>query len=627
MRKHLALLLALAACGGKSTPTKQPTPTPVADAAPEAVAPEPIKPAAPPPPTVDEAKAFVAQVDTDLRAVTVAQSEADWANMTDITPEHEAASAAAGQAYSTYLTKAIRASHRFDPIWKDLDPDTARQITLLRLAGQPAPDDPAQAKALAETLTEMSSVYGKGKVCDDKGGNCQDLDALEDIMGKSRDPKALLAAWKGWHDTVGHAEKPLYEKFVKLGNLGAQGVGFADVGAMWRGGYDMTPEQFEAETDRLWTQVEPLYKQLHCYARRKLVEKYGKDVVPPTGPIPAHLLGNMWAQTWDYLYPDLEPYKGVAPLDVTPEMVKQKWDYKRMVKLAEGFFVSLGLDPLPQTFWERSMFLKPDGKEVVCHASAWDVHYADDLRIKMCIRVNYEDLATLHHELGHDYYFHAYYTLPLLYQQGANDGFHEAIGDTMVLSMTPDYLKKIGLLKKVVKNDKALINNQMRVALDKVAILPWALIVDKWRWDVFAGKVGPDQYNARWWELRVKYEGIAPPVERTAADFDPGAKFHVPGNTPYMRYFLADILQFQFHRALCKKAGFKGPLYECSIYGSKDAGKALEQMLAMGASKPWPEALEAMTGEKDMDASAMLEYFAPLMKWLEEQNQGQQCGW
>jgi peptidyl-dipeptidase A len=389
----------------------------------------------------------------------------------------------------------------------------------------------------------------------------------------------------------------------------------------------MTPDQFAAETDRLWGQLKPLYEQLHCYVRGRLGKLYGKEKVPQTGPIPAHLLGNMWAQEWGNIYPLVEPYQGQGKLDVDAALKAKGYDPIKMVKLGESFFTSLGLDPLPATFWERSMFTKPADREVVCHASAWDVTYDDDLRIKMCIRTTEEDLITIHHELGHDYYFHAYYKLPVLYQSGANDGFHEAIGDALALSVTPSYLKKIGLLQSVPSNPKELINVQMKDALDKIAFLPFGLMVDRWRWQVFSGKATPQDYNAAWWKLRQQYQGVSAPVERSEADFDPGAKYHVPANVPYTRYFLARILQFQFHRAMCKAAGFTGPLHECSIYGNKEAGKRLEAMLAMGASKPWPDALEAMTGERQMDASALIEYFAPLSKWLAEQNKGQQCGW
>ncbi|NVB83550.1 MAG: M2 family metallopeptidase [Kofleriaceae bacterium] len=608
---------------------------------------------------VEEAKKFVVDADKELRQLYVDASQADWANQTDITPEHEAASAKAAEAASNGITRLIKQSRKFEAVQDQLDPDTKRQLLLLKFAGQPAPDDPAQAAELAKISAEMTSVYGKGKVCDPKGQKalddaaakvasakdekgkaaaekaqqktqakyCKDLDALSKVLQKSNKPDELLAAWKGWHDNVGKAERPLFVRYVELANAGARGVGFKDVSSMWRSSYDMPEDQFETEVDRLWNQVKPLYTQLHCYARRGLNQKYGDKVQPKSGPIFTQLTGNMWGQSWGYLDKDLEPHKGVAPIDVTP-VLEKKYDPKKMVQMAEAFYTSLGMLPLPETFWQRSMFVKPAGKDVVCHASAWDVTLNNDVRIKMCINKNQEDLITIHHELGHDYYYQNYYTLPVLYQNGANDGFHEAIGDTIALSMTPEYMKAKGLLAKVEKNDKATLNQQMNVALEKIAFLPFGLMVDKWRWDVFAGRVKPDDYNKHWWDLKLKYQGIAPPVARTEADlFDPGAKYHIPANTPYMRYFLADVLQFQFHRALCKKAGFTGPLHECSIYQNKAAGDAFKAMLAMGSSKPWQEALFALTGERKMDASAILEYFAPLQKWLEEQNKGQQCGW
>jgi peptidyl-dipeptidase A len=375
--------------------------------------------------------------------------------------------------------------------------------------------------------------------------------------------------------------------------------------------------------------MKPLYEQLHCYVRTKLNKKYGEKVVPLAGPIPAHLTGNMWAQSWGWLYKDLEPFPGQAPVDVTPTLEKggKKYDEQAMTRIGEAFYTSLGFPALPATFWERSMFQKPKGKDAVCHASAWDVTYNNDLRIKMCIQRTHEELDVIHHELGHNFYQMAYHKEPILIQNGANDGFHEAIGDTVVLSMTPDYLKEKGLLAKVTKNDKVTINRQMNKALEKIAFLPWGLLVDKWRWDVFAGKVKPDDYNKHWWALRLKYQGIAPPIERTAADFDPGAKYHVPANVPYMRYFLAAVLQFQFHRALCKKAGHTGPLHECSIYNNKAAGEAYWKMLQRGAGQPWQDTLFELTGSREMDATAILEYFAPLKTWLEEQNKGQKCGW
>ena len=631
MRNRLLLaILAAAACGG-GTKKSETVPPPAPD-----IVPPGTPPATTPPvdPLVAEAKQFTIDADREIRRVIVAAGQTEWANETDITDAHEAAAAKAAAEQNIVIAKLIKAARKYEPVLAKLDESTRRQIQVLiyqltvDVPISPSPEDPKQADELAKTAAEMTSIYGKGKVCKNPKDpkSCKDLDALSKVLQTSRKPTELLAAWQGWHDTVGRAERDDFAKYVGLANAGAKSLGFADVSEMWKGGYDMTPAAFAAETDRLWGQVKPFYEQLHCYARRKLNGMYGDKVAPKTGPIPAHLLGNMWAQTWDYLYPELEPYKGEPKIDATPALAKS-YDAVKMMKMGESFYTSLGMDPLPDTFWQRSMLTKPPGKDVVCHASSWDVEYNNDLRIKMCTDKNEEDLITIHHELGHSYYFHAYYKLPVVLQNGANDGFHEAIGDTIALSMTPGYLVQKGLLEKAVKNDKATINALMHKALEKIAFLPFGLLVDRWRWDAFSGAVQPAQYNAHWWELRNKYQGVAAPVKRADTDFDPGAKFHVASNTPYMRYFLAAVLQFQFHRALCKKAGFTGPLNECSIYGNKEAGAAFQKMLALGASKPWQDALRELTGEKQMDASAILEYFAPLQAWLTEQNKGQTCGW
>jgi peptidyl-dipeptidase A len=635
----LAVLVSLAlapACGGGASETKEDPKTAKAtkadakkdaksdakkDAKAEAKTAEPPKA----PPTDEEAKAFVAEVDKELRRLYVQGAKAEWEKATNITDATEAAAAKANAETMAYETKAIQQAAKLDA-YKG-DPDVVRQIALVKLASTlPAPDDDAKRKELSEIMAKLEGMYGKGKYCKGEGGkDCRDLGQLEDVLTNDRDYDKQLDAWKGWHEVAKPMREP-YTRFVELGNEGARGIGYADMGVLWRSRYDMTPEAFEAEVERLWTQVKPLYDALHCHVRAKLNEKYA-DKAPLDKPIPAHLLGNMWAQDWQNLYPMLEPFPGEPSLDVTQAPVKAKYDPIKMVKAGEGFFVSLGLNPLPETFWERSMFTKPKDREVVCHASAWDVELNNDLRIKMCIKINHEDFVTIHHELGHDYYYNNYYTMPVLYQSGANDGFHEAIGDAIALSITPSYLKQIGLLKKVSDNDKGVINKQMQDALGKIAFLPFGKLIDQWRWDVFSGKVTPETYNKAWWDLRLKYQGIAPAIERTEADFDPGAKYHIPGNTPYARYFLAHILQFQFHKAMCEAAGHKGPLHECSIYGSKEAGAKLKAMLAMGASKPWPDALEALTGSREMDAAALMEYFDPLVKHLEEQNKDRKCGW
>lgn len=599
--------LALIGCGGKTEVQKP-------DAAIQAKG------------TPEEAKAFVDEVDQGLRKVWTASEQAEWTLATDITDEHEAAAAKASEAVMQYVSEIIPKTTRFDGL--ELDADTARKIHLIKVSATlPPPPDQAKRARLAEVVAKLGSMYGKGEWCDAKGENCQDLGALETIINDPKQtPADRLVAWERWRE-VSKPMKPLYEEFVALGNEGAQSLGFADQGALWRSQYDMPPEEFTKEVDRLYTQLEPLYEQLHCHVRAELNEKYGDAVVPPKGPIPAHLLGNMWAQGWGELYSDLTPYPNEPSLDVTAKLVEQKWDHLKMVKTAEGFFVSLGLDPLPETFYERSLLLKPDDREVECHASAWDIGMQDDLRIKMCIQPDADNLYTLHHELGHNYYFHYYYDKPVLYQAGANDGFHEAIGDAIMLSVTPAYLKELGLLDEASTTDEAVINKQLQNALGAIAFLPFGRMIDQWRWDVFSGEVPPDQYNAHWWKLRGQFQGIAPAGERPADAFDPGAKYHIPGNTPYMRYFLAQVLQYQFHEALCEAAGQTGPLHTCSIQGSKAAGDQLKTMLAMGASKPWPDALEAGTGKRQMDASSLIKYYEPLMGWLKTQNAERECGW
>ncbi len=578
-------------------------------------------------PSDETPKQFVDRVNRELGELWTRSATAEWVKSTYITRDTEQNAAWANEAVMAYTTKAIMEANRYRDR-KDLDPQTARLLHLLSISTSlPAPTDPEQRKKLAETAARLEGIYGSGKYCGKDGkGECRDLQQLSRVLAESRNYDELLDAWAGWR-TVSPQMRPLYTDLVQLSNEGAKEIGYDNVGALWRMGYDMTPAEFETETDRLWNQVKPLYDELHCYVRARLQKTYGKDKVPDGKPIPAHLLGNMWAQDWSNVYPLVEPFKSKVSLDVTGELERQKWDAVKMVKTSEDFFTSLGLESLPQRFYERSMLTKPRDRDVVCHASAWDVTYSGDYRIKMCIEQTEEDLITIHHELGHIYYYVYYHQLPVLFQTGANDGFHEAIGDALTLSITPEYLKKLGLLKEVPNDPQGLINVQLKDALQKVAFLPFGKLIDQWRWDVFAGKTTPANYNAAWWDLVAKYQGVMPPVARSEADFDPGSKYHIPANVPYTRYFLAHILQFQFHRALCEASGHKGPLHTCSIYGNKEAGSRLRAMLQLGASKPWPDALEALTGQREMDATALLDYFAPLRTYLQEQNKGQKCGW
>ncbi len=518
--------------------------------------------------------------------------------------------------------KFANQAKKFDDL--DLPADMRRRLDKIKgsltLA---APDDPEKNAELAQIMAKLEAMYGAGKYCVD--GECRDLGELSKVIAESRNHKELLDAWTGWR-TISVPMRDKYQRMVELANEGARELGFADTGAMWRAGYDMPADDFAEELDRLWGQVEPLYDALQCHVRSKLTEQYGDDIMGDDGMIPAHLLGNMWAQDWTAVYDLVKPDNAGETIDVTARLKAHDYDAKKMVKTAENFFVSLGLDPLPETFWERSLFLKPKDRDVVCHASAWDIDNEDDIRIKMCIKEDYEDFVTVHHELGHNFYQRAYKDKSILYRTGANDGFHEAIGDTIALSMTPKYFKDIGLIDEIPESDNDL-GMLMKKALEKVAFVPFGLMIDQWRWQVFNGDISPEEYNAGWWRLRNQYQGIKAPVERDESQFDPGAKYHIPGNTPYTRYFLAHILQFQFHRELCKAAGFEGDLHRCSIYNNKAAGEKLIKVLEMGAEKPWQDAMQVIANSRDMDATAMLDYFAPLKEWLDAQNKDRQCGW
>lgn len=607
-------------------------------------------------PTAEDAAAFVARVEKTYAEAFEESARIAWINNTYINFDSDWLAARNGAEITRLAVDFANEAKKFNGL--ELPADIQRKIEFIKQGVTiPAPSTEGAAEELSDIATRLGSRYSTGRidlsgqftadrlaaalkpVRDPRGDNPEaDLsggkirqDETELLMRQLRDPEMLAAVWTAWHETTmrakdGKTMKDDYVRMVEIANEGARELGYPDVGALWRSGYDMTPDEFAAETDRLWGQVKPLYDELHCYVRAELNKKYGDEVVPLDQPIRADLLGNMWAQEWGSIGDVVTVGSGGPTIDLDARLVANGYDPIKMVKTGESFFSSLGFAPLPESFWERSQIVKPQGREVVCHASAWDLDNKDDLRIKMCTTVSAEDFTTVHHELGHNYYQRAYNQQPVLFQGGANDGFHEAIGDMVALSITPDYLKTIGLIDEEppASEDLGLL---LRQALDKIAFLPFGLLVDKWRWEVFSGEIAPDQYNAGWWSLRTQYQGIRPPSERDPAGFDAGAKYHVPNNVPYTRYFLARILQFQFYKAACDQIGWTGPLHRCSFYGSKEVGEKFNKMLEMGSSRPWPEALEAFTGSREMDGSAIIEYFAPLMDYLKEQNESRQCGW
>jgi len=575
--------------------------------------------------TVADATRFIQQAEQELNALNVASARAQWVQQTYITDDTILLNAAANDKVIARQTELINEAKKFDGL--QLPQDVARKFRLLKLSiGLPAPSDPTLREEATQKAAQLDAAYGRGRYCPDADqSHCLGIDDLDVKMAVSRDPQELARYWAGWH-AVGKPMRADYARLAELSNKGSRELGFADTGALWRSQYDMTPDQFQGEVERLWTQVEPLYRELHTYVRRKLIEKYGDAARRPDGMIPAHLLGNMWAQEWGNVYDVVAPPASPLPYDLGAILKARGTTAPQLVRYGEGFYTSLGFVPLPDTFWKRSMLSHPRDRDVVCHASAWDIDNELDVRIKACFQPTADDFVVVHHELGHNYYQMAYRHQSPAFRDGANDGFHEAIGDAIALNVTPSYLKQLGLIDQVPP-PSADIPLLLHTALDKIAFLPFGLLIDKWRWEVYSGEVTPEHYESAWWKLREKYQGVAPPVARTEADFDPGAKYHIPGNVPYMRYFLARVYQFQFYRAMCQASGYTGPLNRCSVYGSKAAGAKLNAMLELGRSKPWPEALKAITGSDKADASAIVEYFQPLLDWLREQNKGQHEGW
>ena len=553
---------------------------------------------------------------------------ASWISSNFITYDSQKVIADYGTRYTLKSLERSREASFFDDV--STSAEKRRMLNILKSSFvMPPPLNKELASELSSITTSLEAMYGSGEHCYEDG-TCYDLEAFESIIDNSRDPEELLRAWQGWHE-IGKPMRPMYMRMVDIGNQGSRDLGYEGLSDLWFSKYDMPADDFLNETDRVWEEVKPLYDALHCHVRAKLNEHYGDDLVPESGPLPVHLLGNMWGQSWSNIY-DLvyteESHQN--SVNVSKIIEEKRLDEIDMVKYAEDFFLSIGFEPLPDTFWERSLFVKPRDRSVVCHASAWNLDPANnDLRIKMCIEKNEEDFVTIHHELGHIFYYQAYNHLPTLFQGGANDGFHEAFGDLLTLSITPDYLTKINFITEeealVAKEDS--IGLLMKQALDGVVVVPWALMLDKWRSGVFNGEVDETNLNSSWWKLREYYQGITTSTERSEDYFDPGAKYHIPGNTPYTRYYLARIMQYQFHEALCNEIEFDGLLHECSIYGSEKAGDRIISTMAMGESLPWQDAFENLTGSRKLSGKSILNYYAPLKEWLDEQNRNRTCGW
>ncbi|NXY09069.1 ACE enzyme, partial [Pteruthius melanotis] len=579
--------------------------------------------------TADEAQAkeFLSEYNSTAEEVWNAYTEASWAYNTNITDHNKEIMLEKNLAMSKHTLEYGMRARQFDT--SDFQDQSVTRILKKLSVIERAALPESELKEYNTLLSDMETTYSVAKVCRENK-TCHPLDPdLTDIMATSRDYDELLFAWKGWRDASGKKMRNNYKRYVELSNKAAMLNGYKDNGAYWRSLYE-TPT-FEEDLERLYLQLRPLYLNLHAYVRRALYRKYGAEHINLKGPIPAHLLGNMWAQSWSNIFDLVIPFPDATKVDATPAMKKQGWTPKKMFEESDRFFTSLGLIPMPEEFWDKSMIEKPsDGREVVCHASAWDFYNRKDFRIKQCTVVNMDDLITVHHEMGHVQYFLQYKDQPISFRDGANPGFHEAVGDVMALSVsTPKHLHSINLLDQVMENEESDINYLMSIALDKIAFLPFGYLMDQWRWKVFDGRIKEDEYNKEWWNLRMKYQGLCPPALRSEDDFDPGAKFHIPANVPYIRYFVSFVIQFQFHQALCVAAGHKGPLHTCDIYQSQEAGKILGDALKLGFSKPWPEAMKLITGQPNMSAEALMSYFEPLMTWLKKENEknGEVLGW
>ncbi|XP_048222837.1 angiotensin-converting enzyme-like protein Ace3 [Perognathus longimembris pacificus] len=478
-------------------------------------------------------------------------------------------------------------------------------------------------------LAYMETAYSMGQVCMSEGP-CVTLESdLEEIMATSRNEKELLWAWQGWHDTVGRQLRPLFGRYVQLSNKAANLNGYDDMGDLWRAKYES--DTLEDDLEDLFEELKPLYLNLHAYVRRSLFHHYGPDMIDLRGPIPAHLLGNMWAQSWVKILDLVLPYPKKPPEDITKNMKGQHWKPEKMFQEADTFFTSLGLISVPNEFWKKSMLEKPtDGREVECHTSAWNFHKDNDFRIKKCTEVTIEDLLSIFHQMGHIQYFLQYQNHSILFRAGANPAFEEAVGLVIALSASSHkYLLNRGLLSYQHQDPEEEINFMMGIALEKIAFIPFSYLVDVFRWRVFDGSIQEEFYNQEWWNLRLKLQGLCPPIPRSEEEFDPGAKFHIPANVPYIRYFLSLVLQFQFHEALCKASGHSGPLHRCNIFNSKVAGNILGNVLKLGSSKPWPLVLKKLTGKSKVSAEPLMTYFKPLLNWLVNENvqKGEVLGW
>ncbi|NWI33356.1 ACE2 enzyme, partial [Sula dactylatra] len=584
-----------------------------------------------------QAQMFLEEFNRRAEDISYESSLASWNYNTNITEETARKMNEADAKWSAFYSEASRNASSF-PLSSIQDPLTRLQIQSLQDKGSSVLK-PEKYNRLNTVLNTMSTIYSTGTVCKiTEPSECLVLEpGLDTIMANSTDYHERLWAWEGWRADVGKMMRPLYEEYVELKNEVARLNSYSDYGDYWRANYEADyPEEYKYSRDQLvedvektFEQIKPLYQQLHAYVRHRLEQVYGPKLISSTGCLPAHLLGDMWGRFWTNLYALTVPYPAKPNIDVTSAMVQKKWDAIRIFKAAEAFFFSIGLEKMTEGFWNNSMLTEPtDNRKVVCHPTAWDLG-KKDYRIKMCTKVTMDDFLTAHHEMGHIEYDMAYSKQPFLLRGGANEGFHEAVGEIMSLSAaTPQHLKSLDLLEPTFQEDEETeINFLLKQALTIVGTMPFTYMLEKWRWMVFRGEITKQEWMKRWWEMKREIVGVVEPVPHDETYCDPAVLFHVANDYSFIRYYTRTIYQFQFQEALCKAANHTGPLHTCDITNSKAAGQKLRQLLEFGRSKPWTQALENVTTDKHMNAMPLLHYFEPLYKWLQKNNSGRYIGW
>ncbi|NXG01256.1 ACE2 enzyme, partial [Sakesphorus luctuosus] len=584
-----------------------------------------------------QAQKFLEEFNRMAEDISHESSIASWHYNTNITEENAKKMNEASAKWSTFYDEASKNASSFS-VGSIEDNLIKLQIQTLQDRGSSVLSS-EKYNRLGTVLSTMSTIYSTGTVCKiNDPSECLVLEpGLDAIMADSTDYNERLWAWEGWRADVGRMMRPLYEEYVELENEVAKLNNYSDYGDYWRANYEAKfPKDYEYSRDQLiedvektFEQIKPLYQQLHAYVRHHLERVYGPKLISSTGCLPAHLLGDMWGRFWTNLYALTVPYPAKPNIDVTSAMVQKGWNAIKIFEAAEAFFTSIGLYNMTDGFWRNSMLTEPtDGRKVVCHPTAWDLG-KNDYRIKMCTKVTMDDFLTAHHEMGHIEYDMAYSAQPYLLRSGANEGFHEAVGEIMSLSAaTPEHLKSLGLLEPTFQEDEETeINFLLKQALTIVGTMPFTYMLEKWRWMVFRGEITKQEWTKRWWEMKREIVGVVEPVPHDETYCDPAALFHVANDYSFIRYYTRTIYQFQFQEALCKAANHTGPLHKCDITNSTAAGERLRQLLALGRSKPWTEALQNVTGEKYMNATPLLHYFEPLYEWLKKNNSGRFIGW